>query len=129
MKLKLDENLGRAAADLFLKAEHDIETVRSEGLSGAADRDVIAACHREQRGLITLDRDFSNPLIFPPGDYSGIMVLRLPAKPTPADLLAACQTLLRALEGDSAVGKLWSVERGRIREYRPAELDESDDGA
>ncbi len=118
MKLKLDENLGRAAADLLRQAGHDIETVGSEGLSGSPDEEVIAMCQREQRGLVTLDLDFSNPLVFRPAGYSGIMVLRLPAKPSHEALLTACRTLLRALEQDSVVGKLWSVERGRIREYR-----------
>jgi predicted nuclease of predicted toxin-antitoxin system len=57
MRLKLDENLGRAAADLFRQARHEVETVGSEGLSGSPDEDIIAACQREQRGLVTLDLD------------------------------------------------------------------------
>ncbi|MDZ7618825.1 MAG: DUF5615 family PIN-like protein [Patescibacteria group bacterium] len=121
MKLKLDENLGRAAADLFRHAGHEIETVCDEGLSGSSDEEVIDACKREQRGLVTLDLDFSNPLIFQPAKYYGIMVLRLPAKPSHEALLTVCRTLLRALEKDSVAGKLWSVERGRIREYREDE--------
>ena len=116
MKLKLDENLGHAVVALFREAGHEVETVRSEGLPGSPDENVIAACCREGRGLVTLDVDFSNPLIFPPADYAGIMVLRLPGKPAYNDLLLACRTLIRALETEGAVGKLWSVERGRIRE-------------
>ncbi|MEX0717451.1 MAG: DUF5615 family PIN-like protein [Planctomycetaceae bacterium] len=119
MRLKLDENLGHAAAELFRQSAHDVETVFTEGLSGAVDEEIIAACRREDRGLVTLDLDFSNPLVFHPGDCSGIMVLRLPSKPSHDDLLVACRTLIRALEIESVAGKLWSVERGRIREYRP----------
>ncbi len=125
MKLKLDENLGHVASDLFRQAGHEIETVPSEGLSGSSDEEVIVACQRERRGLVTLDLDFSNPLVFRPSKYSGIMVLRLPSKPSYDDLLTVCRTLLRALENESAVGKLWSVERGRIREYRPADWQEN----
>jgi predicted nuclease of predicted toxin-antitoxin system len=121
VKLKLDENLGHTASQLFRDAGHELETVRSEGLSGAADEDVIAACRHEGRGLVTLDRDFSNPFIFHPADNPGIMVLRLPAKLSPGDLLIACETLIRALESKEVAGQLWSVERGRIREYRPVE--------
>ena len=124
MRLKLDENLGRTAADLFRQARHEVETVRSEGLSGSPDEDVLAACQHEQRCLVTLDLDFGNPLVFKPWQYAGIAVLRLPTKPAAADLLLACRTLLRALERDTISGKLWSVERGRIREYRPDRLAE-----
>ena len=129
MKLKLDENLGHTAADLFRAAGHEVETVASQGILGAEDHDVIAACQREQRCLVTLDRDFSNPFIFQPWEYSGIAVLRLPPKPSHIDLLLACRTLIRALERSTIAGKLWSVEPGRIREYQPELPDEEhDDG-
>jgi hypothetical protein len=64
MKLKLDENLAHATADLSRLGGHDVEMVRGEGLSGASDADIIAACQREERCLITLDSDFGNPLVF-----------------------------------------------------------------
>jgi len=46
MKLKLDENLGHTTADLFRIEGHDVEMVQGEGLSGASDADIIAACQR-----------------------------------------------------------------------------------
>jgi hypothetical protein len=70
---------------------------------------------KEQRAIVTLDRDFSNPLIFNPSDYPGISVLRLPRKATPRHLLDAIRTLIGALELDTLAGELWIVEIGRIR--------------
>jgi len=125
VKLKLDENLGHSAADVFRKAGHDVATVRGQQLAGAADRDVIATCRRERRCLVTLDLDFGNPLVFAPSDYSGIAVLRLPPRPSHDDLLVACGTLVRALKQSDIAGKLWIVERGRIREYRPETPEET----
>jgi hypothetical protein len=63
--------------------------------------------------------DFSNPLIFPPKDYCGIAVLRLPVHATPDDLWTGCQTLIAALAKEDVTGKLWVVQRGRVREYVP----------
>ena len=100
-----------------------METVLSQGLAGSVDEDIVAVCQREQRGFVTLDRDFSNPLKFKPAGNAGIAVLRLPAKPSHGDLIIVCRTLLRALEQDAFAGKLWAVERGRIREYRPDRED------
>lgn len=54
-----------------------------------------------------------------PADYAGIAVLRLPTKPSQDDVLGLCRTLIAALTGEAIEGKLWSVQRGRIREYRP----------
>lgn len=74
MKIKIDENLPIDAADVFKTAGHDTESVYSEGLEGASDRQLIIICKREQRVLITLDYDFSNILIYPPEKYEGIIV-------------------------------------------------------
>lgn len=118
MKLKLDENLGKTAAAAFQAAGCDIRTVCGQGLSKAADREIIAACQSEQRCLVTLDLDFGNPLLFDPTEYAGIAVLRLPAKSSHQDLLDAANTLIAALSVRDITGKLWIVQRGRIREYQ-----------
>lgn len=47
-------------------------TVFDERLSGAEDRAVLAAAVAEDRVLVTLDRDFTNVLIFPPESTAGI---------------------------------------------------------
>ena len=64
MKLKLDENLGGRCVDILSNAGHDVDTVASQQMSGAADKDVLQTCHSESRCLITLDLDFGNPLRF-----------------------------------------------------------------
>lgn len=118
MKLKLDENLGRRAVELLAQADHGVATVVSEGLSSAADEDLIEICRRERRCLVTLDLDFSNPLLFKPSEYAGIAVLRLPRKPSHDDLLAAVQTLIGGLGQGNIDGRLWIVQKGRVREYQ-----------
>ena len=120
MKVKLDENLGEQGAELFQAAGFDVSTVRAEGLCSSPDQDLIKACRIEKRCLITLDLDFGNPLIFKPSKYSGIAVLRLPPKASDSDLWEACRTLINGLRQESIAGKLWIIQRGRIREYRPA---------
>jgi hypothetical protein len=119
MNLKLDENLGRGPVDLFRRAGLDVRTVPEENLQGSDDRGLIAICRKERRCLVTLDLGFSNPLVFRPEQYAGIAVLRLPGKPDFEDLLDSCRTLIEGLRRDDVTGKLWIVQRSRIREYRP----------
>jgi len=123
MKLKLDENLGRQAAELLRGRGHDVQTVPDEHLGAASEEVLIQACRTERRCLVTLDLDFGNPLLFPPTEYAGIAVLRPPRKPSPSDLLETVETLMSALARESPVGRLWIVQRGRIRMYQDPRTD------
>jgi hypothetical protein len=123
MRLKLDENLGRSVLRLFEEAGHDVVTVSSQQMNGAPDREVIETCGGEKRCLVSLDLDFSNPIVFRPSDYAGIAVLRLPRKPGHADLIDAARTLIAGLAGREIGGKLWVIQRGRIREHQEERFD------
>jgi predicted nuclease of predicted toxin-antitoxin system len=70
VKFKLDEKLPVSSARLLAKSGHDVDTVAAEGLTGAADRDVVAAA-AEERVLITLDRGLGDLRAYPPGSHAG----------------------------------------------------------
>ena len=118
MKLKLDENLGGSALRYLQQAGYDVSTVALQKLCGADDRRLIDICAAEGRCLVTLDLDFSNPLQFPPADYAGILVLRLPKQPSGGDIIDCLATIAAAIPAGSDLAcSLRIVSKGRIREY------------
>jgi predicted nuclease of predicted toxin-antitoxin system len=119
LHIKLDENLGNRGAAMFRAAGHEVATVFEEGLTSASDQKVIAACRAEKRCLVTLDRDFANPFLFDPAEFCGIAVLRLPAEITEDLLMEAVQVLIAGLANADIRGRLWVVQKRRIREYCP----------
>jgi predicted nuclease of predicted toxin-antitoxin system len=66
MRAKLDENVPIEAADLLRAADWECDTVYEEGLTGAGDPEVAAACQTGARVLFTLDLDFADIRAYPP---------------------------------------------------------------
>ena len=74
MRVKLDENLPTELKRLFIDSGHDADTVLDEGMGGASDPEVLAACLAEERVLVTQDADFADIRAYPPRSYPGIVV-------------------------------------------------------
>lgn len=120
MRLKLDENLGRSTAQLFVDAGHDVAIVRLQRMAGASDTEVYDACTCEGRALVTLDLDFANPLRFDRAAAPGLAVLRVRSYPTMQDLERAAATLVGAFERGSISGQLWIVRGSTAGGTTPA---------
>jgi predicted nuclease of predicted toxin-antitoxin system len=125
VRLKLDENLGIRWRDQLRKADHDVDTIHEEELSGAADLSVLDAAIAANRALVTLDLDFANPIRFPPRRTPGIAVLRVRDRPGRRDLDLVVSELIEGLSRLSLAGHLWVVEPGRIRQFQEDPDDET----
>jgi predicted nuclease of predicted toxin-antitoxin system len=114
LKFKIDENLPVEAAEVLAAAGNDAVTVPDQRMGGAPDPDLANVCRREDRAILTLDLDFADIRAYPPGDYPGIIVLRLVRLDKPR-LLAVIRRLLPMLKQEPLAGHLWIVEEARVR--------------
>jgi predicted nuclease of predicted toxin-antitoxin system len=121
LRLKLDENLAARGLDLLLQAGHDVTTVQQQGLTSASDSHLLRVCAAEERGLVTLDLDFANTLLFNPRDHAGIVVLRFKGKVTRSELRRRFLLLIEGLSRGTVAGCLWVVDSRRIRIFDPTE--------
>ena len=90
------------------------QTVADESLSGANDAIVAGASRSEDRILVTLDLDFANIRAYPPGEHSGIIVLRVKHQDK-LTVLVHLRRLTAALARRNPAGELWIVDGNRIR--------------
>lgn len=118
MRIKLDENIPVQAKELLAAANHSVDTVFDELLNGKSDEVVIEACRHEGRVLFTLDLDFADIRLYPPNQYTGIVVFRphSGAAPVVLSLLARC---LAVIAHDEVRGSLWIVSESGIRIHSP----------
>jgi len=73
---------------------------------GTKNGEVIATAKKHKAVLVTLDRDFANPDIYPPAKTSGIVVLQT-HPPTLENLTRALQLLLTDVKYSDLAGKLY----------------------
>jgi predicted nuclease of predicted toxin-antitoxin system len=114
MRFKLDENLPQRVEPALRALGHDVETAFSEGLAGADDPTLLAACVAEDRVLITLDLDFSDIRAYPPSGHRGVWVLR-PATQTFANVLFVVLAGIKLAAIEATASKLWIIDKQRVR--------------
>jgi predicted nuclease of predicted toxin-antitoxin system len=88
LKLLIDENIRSEVFSFLIDAGYDVKKLPA----GVSDAEVAKCASKESRIIITHDLDFSNIFIYPPQDYSGIVVVRI-APPLASALKTALATL------------------------------------
>jgi predicted nuclease of predicted toxin-antitoxin system len=114
MQFKIDENLPVEAATLLGQAGHEALTIHDQQMVGQPDPQVASVCQSEQRGLLTLDLDFSDIRTYPPADYFGIIVLRPRTQSKPA-VLSLIGQIVPLFDSEPLVGCLWIVQETGLR--------------
>ncbi len=116
MRFLVDEDLPRSTDSILHLHGHKAIDVRDIGLRGASDAEIAAYAQKHGLCLLTGDMGFADIRNYSPGQYPGIVVLRLPAKAISSTILTMLGNLLAQTEIVSQLnGKLAIVELGRVR--------------
>ena len=116
MRFLVDEDLPRSVDSLLREHGHEAVDVRDIELRGASDPDIAAYAREHGLCLLSGDTGFADIRNYPPRDYSGVVVLRLPAKTTSSTIMFLLRSLLVQTEVmDDLSGRLAIVDVGRIR--------------
>jgi predicted nuclease of predicted toxin-antitoxin system len=119
MRFFLDANMPRSAIAVLSRFGHDVEFARDVGLGSASDEVVAAHVRRTKSVLLTRDLDFADVRRYPPDQYDGIVVLRIPDDMVAKEIAALIERFLSEPSlVDSLPKHLAIVEPERAR-FRP----------
>lgn len=121
MKFLLAANMPRSAASVLQGLGHQVEDVRDVLPKVADDATVVALAQSGQLVFVTRDFGFADIRNYPPNDFAGIIVLKIPdnAMASQVNQVLGCFVRDTGLLARLA-GRLAIVESGRIR-LRPNE--------
>ena len=120
MRFLIDADLPRSAKPLLERLGHEAIDVRDVGLRSAKDPVIARYAQEHQACLLTGDFGFADIRNYPPQNYHGIVVLKLPRDATASFILGLIEEMLRQNEVIARLSRtLAIVEAGRIR-LRPA---------
>ena len=116
MRFLVDEDLPRSTDALLRKYGHEAADVRDIGLRGAKDCQIASYAQDEDLCLVTGDFDFSDIRNYPPEEYAGLIVLKLPRTANASFILDLLESFLQQEDLVAQMpGKLAIVEFGRVR--------------
>jgi predicted nuclease of predicted toxin-antitoxin system len=112
MRFLANENFPGAAVRALEAAGHDVRWVMIE-TPGASDQDGLSRAIREERILLTFDKDFGELAgVANLPRTCGVVLFRMPV-PTPAEVASRLAMLITAR--DDWIGHFSVVEPGRVR--------------
>lgn len=98
MRFLLDQDVFALTARFLVDAGHDVVLVAQIGLSQASDEEILKTAQKQQRILVTRDRDYGN-LVFVRAIGTGVIYLRV----LPSTVNAVHTELARILQTYSEV--------------------------
>lgn len=115
MKFLLDQSADARLIEFLIQEGHDAARIGSDYPGGISDREVLAIANREQRILITDDRDFGELIIRHQLPHQGVIYLRLGAYASLATKVERISNALDRYADAIATGEYLVVTLQRVR--------------
>jgi len=117
-RVKVDEDLPRQIARLFVERGLDATTVIEQGWGGSSDERLWPRVQSEDRWLVTGDKGFADLRRYPPGSHTGVILLR-PGEENRRSFIELARRAIGSLDLDSLAGSVIVATPKGIRIRRP----------
>lgn len=76
LKFLTDENISPSLVKALRVRKHDVKDIKEEELFGTGDIEILKLAYKENRVIITHDKDFANLLSYSLVKHKGVILLR-----------------------------------------------------
>ena len=76
LKFLTDENISTSLVTALRNKKYDVKDIKEENLFGISDAEVLKSAYKENRVVVTHDKDFANLLSYSPIKHKGVILLR-----------------------------------------------------
>jgi predicted nuclease of predicted toxin-antitoxin system len=116
----VDANMPRSTLALLASLGHIGEHARDIGLGHATDKQIAARARSTGAAILTRDVDFADIRNYPPHEFQGLIVLRMPDDAVALTIVNLLERFLKQTELAARIsGHLVILEPDRVR-FRPA---------
>ena len=114
MKFLLDANIPYSLQEVFPRG-HDVFHIRDLNLANSEDQEIADWAKKNKATIVSRDLDFANINNFPPENYYGIVILRVPYFYTAKNIKRVFRNFISKIEESEIPKSTIIVEEGRWR--------------
>ena len=114
LKFLTDENISTLLLMSLRNKNYDIKDIKEEKLFGISDKEIIELAFKENRVVITHDKDFANLLNYSQIKHKGVILLRF-LNQSPKNVINSFMPLLEQLKENKIRNSLIIISEDYIR--------------
>jgi len=114
MRLLTDANVFVPMVDGLRILGHDVFDIKEQRLNDLSDSEIYELAQRLNRIIVSMDKDFSSILLYPPGEHHGIIVAKL-YRLSVADATRIFIDSFRILKYDDIKGNIVIIDKKKTR--------------
>ena len=97
LKFLTDENISASLVNLLRSKDHNVKDIKEEKLFGISDNEVLKLAFKENRVVITHDKDFANLLNYSLTKHKGVILLRF-INQSPKNVVKSFMPILKQIK-------------------------------
>ena len=117
MKFLADANIAPRVIKALRQADFSVKSISEEGQGEISDEEVIKLATKENRVILTHDKDFGNVLIYPVLKHKGVILIRLRDQ-KPQNVIKHLVLFLKTIPPEKIKNNLIILTEKGIRIYK-----------